>query len=216
MRLRRPRNMSIMNSGFIYLASSSSRRRALLEQLGVNYRLMSVTVDERVQPGEDAARHVQRLAVAKVEAAIRALDTRTFPPVLAADTSVAVDGVILGKPVDREAGLAMLAQLSGRSHQVLSAVALRLPAGLRQALSVSRVTFRAIAPAEARAYWDTGEPAGKAGGYAIQGRGALFIERLEGSYSGVMGLPLYETAQLLAQAGLQILSGDSAGQGAGK
>ena len=135
---------------------------------------------------------------------------------LAADTSVAVDGVILGKPVDPEAGLAMLAQLSGRSHQVLSAVALRLPAGLRQALSVSRVTFRAIAPAEARAYWDTGEPAGKAGGYAIQGRGALFIERLEGSYSGVMGLPLYETAQLLAQAGLQILSGDNAGQGAGK
>ena len=209
--------MNIMNSGFIYLASTSPRRRALLEQLGVNYRLMSVVADERVQPGEDAARYVQRLAAAKAETAVRTLGIRPNCPVLAADTAVvAADGTILGKPADRTAGLVMLAQLSGRSHQVLSAVALWSPAGMRQALSASRVTFRPIAPAEARAYWDTGEPAGKAGGYAIQGRGALFIERLEGSYSGVMGLPLFETAQLLAQAGFRILSGDNASEGAGK
>lgn len=208
--------MNIMHSGFIYLASTSPRRRALLEQLGVNYRLMSVVADERVQPGEDATCYVQRLAAAKAETAVRTLGVRPKRPVLAADTAVVADGIILGKPADRTAGLAMLAQLSGRSHQVLSAVALWSPAGMRQALSTSRVTFRPIAPAEARAYWDTGEPAGKAGGYAIQGRGALFIERLEGSYSGVMGLPLFETAQLLAQAGFRILSGDNASEGAGK
>jgi septum formation protein len=110
---------------------------------------------------------------------------------------VVVDAVVYGKPLDRADGLSMLAALSGRTHQVMTAVALATAAGVNQLLSCTDVTMRSISPAEAAAYWETGEPQGKAGGYAIQGRGALFIERISGSYSGVMGLPLYETAQLL-------------------
>ena len=193
----------------IHLASQSPRRAALLRQLGVHFAVMSAAVDETTHPGETPAAYVQRLAAAKVMAAVRVLGREAMGPVLAADTAVAVDGVILGKPADRAAGLAMLARLSGRSHQVLSAVALWHADRLRQALSTSTVTFRALAPREAAAYWESGEPADKAGGYAIQGRGAVFISRLEGSYSGVMGLPLHETAQLLAQAGLQILGSNN-------
>jgi septum formation protein len=118
-------------------------------------------------------------------------------PVLGSDTVVVADGVVYGKPLDRPDGLAMLAALSGRTHQVMTAVALATAGGVAQKLSRTQVTMRGISPAEAAAYWDTGEPQGKAGGYAIQGRGALFIEHISGSYSGVMGLPLYETAQLL-------------------
>jgi septum formation protein len=190
---------------FIYLASQSPRRAELLRQLGIRFQVLELTVDESVHPGEDPAECAQRLARAKAEAALHSLGNHIHEPVLAADTLVAMDRVILGKPADRAEGLAMLARLSGRSHQVLSAVALWGSGAMHVALSVSQVQFRAISHAEAAAYWQTGEPADKAGGYAIQGRGASFIERLEGSYSGVMGLPLFETAALLREAGIRIL-----------
>jgi len=133
----------------------------------------------------------------------------TTLPVLGADTAVVLDGQMLGKPADRAAGLAMLALLSARSHEVLSAVALAVPGGVRSMLSRSQVRFRALSAQECAAYWDSGEPQDKAGGYAIQGRAAVFVEELHGSYSGVMGLPLFETAALLAEAGVSIWAGES-------
>jgi septum formation protein len=190
----------------IYLASASPRRRQLLLQLGVRFEIVAAEVDETTRAGEPAADYVLRLARAKAEtAALHLGDLRAA--VLAADTAVVVEGVILGKPRDRAEGLQMLTRLSGRRHQVLSAVALWTAGSLRTALSTSCVTFRTVSAREGEAYWQSGEPADKAGGYAIQGRGALFIERLEGSYSGVMGLPLYETAQLLQQAGVHLMDG---------
>lgn len=194
-----------MRGDFVYLASRSPRRAELLRQLGVGFRVVSAPVDEAVLADESPQHYVQRLARAKAEAALPAVAGESQAPLLAADTAVVVDDTILGKPQNREHGLAMLARLAGRSHRVLSAVALWTPAGLREALSTSEVRFRAIARAEAEAYWDTGEPADKAGGYAIQGYAAVFIEWLQGSYSGVMGLPLYETAKLLRQAGLEVM-----------
>lgn len=205
-----------MHEQFIYLASQSPRRVELLRQLGLRFQAVKVGVDESVQTGEDPAACARRLAGAKAEAALRILGSGIREPVLAADTLVTVDGAILGKPADRAGGLDMLMRLSGRSHQVLSAIALWRGGAMHTALSMSEVRFRVIAPEEAAHYWQSGEPADKAGGYAIQGRGAQFIERLEGSYSGVMGLPLYETAQLLGQAGFRIWSGDHASEDAGK
>ena len=191
----------------VYLASSSPRRRALLEQIGVRYELVSAPVDESAHPGEAAETFVLRLALAKARAGRVALSGRPDGlgrPVLGADTAVVVDGEILGKPRDREHGLAMLRRLSDRSHWVLSAVAM---VGEHEAtrLSASRVTFRRLTEVECVAYWFTGEPRDKAGAYAIQGRGALFVSHLEGSYSGVMGLPLYETAELLHGTGIEPL-----------
>lgn len=171
----------------------------------MDFEIVRVAVDETPRAGETAEDYVTRLARAKAQAALFKLGGKAVPPILAADTTVTVDGRILGKPRDKNAALLMLAQLSGRSHQVLSAVAVYAAGALHTALSRSQVTFRAISAAEAGAYWDSGEPADKAGSYAIQGRGAMFVERLEGSYSGVVGLPLYETAQLLRAAGLRIL-----------
>ncbi|MGH9351160.1 MAG: Maf family protein [Terriglobia bacterium] len=194
-----------MDPALIYLASQSPRRVELLRQLGVCFEIVNAAVDESVQHGESPDRYVLRVARAKVEAALAVLSGKADRPLLSADTAVTLDGHILGKPRDRADGLAMLARLSGRTHQVLSGLALWTPYGLRQALSTSTVTFRVITPKEAVVYWDSGEPADKAGAYAIQGRGTVFIERLEGSYSGVMGLPLYETAQLLRSAGIEIL-----------
>lgn len=194
-----------MPADFIYLASQSPRRAELLRQLGVGFEVVKASVDESLRSGESAEDYVLRLARNKTNAALITLGKDTAQPVLAADTAVAVEDIILGKPRDRADGLAMLARLSGRRHRVLSAVALWHEGRLHTALSVSHVDFRALASQEAAAYWDTGEPADKAGAYAIQGRGAIFIERLEGSYSGVMGLPLFETAQLLRAAGLRIL-----------
>jgi septum formation protein len=194
-----------MFSVFIHLASQSPRRAELLRQLGVSFEVLTVNVDETVHAGELPADCALRLARAKADAAARTLVGKITQPILAADTLVVVDGMILGKPRDREDALAMLGRLAGRSHQVLSAVALWTPEGVLEALSISEVRFRDIAPAEAEAYWNTGEPADKAGGYAIQGRGAIFITQLAGSYSGVMGLPLFETAKLLRQAGLEVL-----------
>lgn len=189
-----------------YLASASPRRKQLLEQLGLHFEVVVAEVDETPLPGEAPRDYVVRVARLKVEDTTARLRKRRLSrPVLAADTAVVLEGAILGKPRDRAEGLGMLARLSGRRHQVLSAVALLSDGELRTALSESEVRFRAISPEEAAAYWDSGEPQDKAGGYGIQGLGALFVERLEGSYSGVMGLPLFETAALLQKAGVQVL-----------
>jgi len=187
----------------IFLASASPRRRALLEQIGVSYRLLEVDVDESLQPGETPEEYVQRLALEKARAGHTRLAGKARLPVLGADTAVVVGSRIMGKPADREQGIEMLQALSGRSHQVLSAVAV---VNDHQAvrLSNSEVTFCALSGDECRAYWDTGEPSGKAGAYAIQGIAACFITRLKGSYSGVMGLPLFETAALLREFGVEI------------
>lgn len=187
----------------LWLASRSPRRRELLWQIGVPHECLAVELDETPRAAEPPADYVLRLAREKAETAQSRLAGRQALPVLAADTAVVVEGRILGKPAGREQALEMLALLSGRSHQVYSGVAL---AGHETAtrLSVSRVEMRVITRAEALAYWASGEPAGKAGGYAIQGRGAIFIRELHGSYSGVMGLPLYETANLLGAAGIRL------------
>ena len=195
-----------MSTFQIYLASTSPRRRELLDQLGVRYCTRQIEVDETWRAWEVPDAYVLRLALAKAHAGWQARDSHLACPALGADTAVVVEGEVLGKPRDCEHGLAMLERLSGHSHQVLSAIA--LVDGVREVtrLSVSTVTFRAITAAERAAYWKTGEPLGKAGGYAIQGRAAVFIARLEGSFSGVMGLPLYETADALSEFGIDVLS----------
>ncbi|MEJ2686314.1 MAG: Maf family protein [Gammaproteobacteria bacterium] len=189
----------------IYLASASPRRRELLAQIGVPTQRLVVDVDETLAPGETPERYVSRLALDKARAGWRASQRGAHAPVLGADTVVVLDGQVLGKPRDRDDGLAMLSGLSGRSHRVLSGVA--LVQGSREAVtvSVSTVTFRTLSEGERRAYWESGEPSDKAGAYAIQGMGAAFVSYLEGSYSGVMGLPLYETAQLLAGFGYELI-----------
>lgn len=189
----------------IYLASQSPQRAELLDQLGVAYTLLSVEVDERPEKGEAADDYVRRLAQAKAEAGWqRVCSGLTVLPVLSADTAVVLDGKILGKPRDREHAMAMLQLLSGRSHRVLTAVCL-MYAQCGQALSESEVCFRSLSELECAAYWATGEPRDKAGAYAIQGKAAQFIQHLQGSYSGVMGLPLFETAELLAAADIPLL-----------
>jgi septum formation protein len=161
-----------------------------------------MTVDEAALPDEAPLAYVTRLAAAKAVAGWERSRDAHQTPVLAADTAVVLDGKILGKPADRLDAEGMLRQLSGRTHEVLTAIALRTANGLQSRISRSEVTFRCIAAAELRAYWETGEPSDKAGAYAIQGRGAIFIADLRGSYSGVMGLPLFETAELLRGAGV--------------
>jgi septum formation protein len=189
----------------ILLASQSPRRAELLRQIQVAFEIVSTEVDESVRPSEVAHAYVQRLAVEKSLAGCDAADGRPAAVVLGADTVVVVDGQILGKPIDRAHGLAQLALLSGRAHEVMTAVALHgrdfganVSYGVR--LCRSRVWFRALSSQQIEAYWATGECADKAGSYAIQGIAAQFVARLEGSYSGVMGLPLFETAQLLQGA----------------
>ncbi len=189
-------------SAFIYLASASPRRRELLRQIGVVYRLLRIEIDETPLAGESPDDYVVRLALAKAQAGCAALGRRQPAPVLGADTAVVVDDAILGKPRDREEGLAMLARLSGREHQVLSAVALATPTRNAVKVQESGVRFRRLTLAECAAYWDSGEPRDKAGSYGIQGQAAAFIADLRGSYSGVMGLPLFETAELLREFGL--------------
>ena len=188
---------------YIYLASRSPRRRTLLKQLGLPFRVVDVQVDEHRDGREPPRAYVRRLALQKARAGLCATQASDEYPVIAADTSVVIDDEILGKPEDSDQALAMLARLSGRCHQVYTAVA--LAGGIEiAALSVSRVEFRPLNEAEQRAYVRSEEPFGKAGGYAVQGFAASFISRIEGSYSGIMGLPLYETAQLLKQAGIDI------------
>jgi septum formation protein len=188
----------------IYLASRSPRRSELLSQIGVIHETVIAEVDETPRPNEAPAEYVLRLALEKAEAGRSATTGAPALPVLAADTAVVVEDEILGKPADRDQALEMMAQLSGRSHKVLTGVALAAER-MDSRLSVSRVTFRSVSTAEAGAYWQSGEPCDKAGGYGIQGLGALFISHLEGSFSGVMGLPLFETAELLQGAGIKLL-----------
>ena len=181
----------------VYLASASPRRRELLGQLGVGFDALPVDVDETPHPGEAPPDVVQRLALAKARAAW--LKSDRSRAVLGADTVVVVDGHMLGKPAHREAAARMLASLSGRVHEVCTGVALVEGAQEAVCLSMSKVVFKRLTNDEIQRYLDSGEPIGKAGGYAIQGRGAMFVADLQGSYSGVVGLPLYETATLLAQ-----------------
>ncbi|WP_454724056.1 MULTISPECIES: Maf family protein [Cupriavidus] len=196
---------------FLYLASQSPRRRELLTQLGVAYELLLAGDDEdaealeTVLPGESPDDYVQRVCALKAEAALRRREQRALPdaPILTSDTTVCLDGEILGKPAGDADAARMLAALSGRTHRVLTAVTVASTLGLRHALSVSDVTFRAMSEAEIAAYVASGEPAGKAGAYGIQGRAAEFVARIAGSYSGIMGLPLFETAALLRQARLR-------------
>lgn len=186
----------------LWLASRSPRRRELLHQIGVEFSQVDVAVDESVNDAEAPDAYVCRLAVAKAEAGYRRVGGGS---VLGADTAVVLGDEVLGKPRDRDHALAMLASLAGREHRVLSAVALASAAGTTLRLSATKVRFRALGPGEAARYWVTGEAADKAGGYAIQGRAAVFVEAIEGSYSGVVGLPLKETWELLCGAGIHVL-----------
>ncbi|HTN94657.1 MAG TPA: Maf family protein [Gallionella sp.] len=195
----------------IYLASQSPRRRELLKQIGVSFEMLlmradprrNTAVDETPHTDEQPENYVRRVAQAKAEAGYSALRFRNLPPapVLAADTAVVLEGKIFGKPGGAEQAAAMLHQLSGREHQVLSAVAIALDEHVEVALSVSTVRFAELSEERIRRYLHTREYSDKAGGYAIQGHAAAFIEHLSGSYSGVMGLPLFETVQLLQRFG---------------
>lgn len=181
--------------GELILASASPRRRELLTQLGIPFSVQATDTDERVLPGEIPETYVRRMALDKAGAGQQtALRTAC---ILGADTAVVCGDRILGKPRDREDAVQMLQMLSGQTHRVLSGVALTDGVQVREALSITEVTFSVISPAASIAYWDTGEPCDKAGAYAIQGRGAVFVTHINGSYSGVVGLPLFETAELL-------------------
>jgi septum formation protein len=191
-----------MKKDFVYLASASPRRSELLRQIGVRFEVRPAALAEHHTPGEAPDAYVLRLASAKAAAVWGALAADERAPVLAADTAVVLDGEVLGKPADRLEAAQMLERLSGRSHRVLTAVALRGEGGTESLLSDSEVRFRATTAAERLAYSQTDEPLDKAGGYGIQGRAAVFVEYLRGSYSGVVGLPLFETAALLARCGV--------------
>ena len=185
----------------LHLASSSPRRAQILRSLGIAFSAAGTDVEELQHAGEAADALVLRLATEKAAWARRHCGL----PVLAADTAVVLDGAVFGKPRDRAEALDMLARLSGRSHEVMTGVALHWADGQRTALSVSEVRFREIRPDEALAYWHSGEPQDKAGAYAIQGRGGVFVAALRGSYSGVVGLPVFETAALLADASIDVI-----------
>ncbi|OIN93670.1 MAG: septum formation inhibitor Maf [Comamonadaceae bacterium CG1_02_60_18] len=197
---------------FIYLASQSPRRAQLLEQLGVAYELLLPDANEdtealeTVLPREAPLAYVQRVTQLKLDAALQRRKQRGLPnaPVLCSDTTVALGRQILGKPVDAADAVRMLTALSGQTHRVLTAVTLGTANKRRSAVSVSRVTFAPLSAAQIQAYVATGEPMGKAGAYAVQGRAGAHIARLSGSYTGIMGLPLFETAQLLRVNGLKI------------
>ena len=179
----------------LYLASRSPRRARFLEQLGLRFEILTADVPEQPLPGQSPRDYALATAVAKAEAAARLAPLPL--PVLGADTDVSIDGEILGKPRDRADALAMLERLSRRSHEVCSAVAVIAGGRRATAVTVTRVSFGAITAAQAAAYWESGEPADKAGAYAIQGYAARWVQSIEGSYSGVVGLPLYETCELL-------------------
>ncbi|MEJ5988988.1 Maf family protein [Ramlibacter sp. PS3R-8] len=199
-------------SDFVYLASQSPRRRQLLEQLGVRHELLlpdsgeDSEALEEVQPGEAPATYVQRVTGLKLEAALARLRRRGLPPapVLCSDTTVAMGRAIFGKPVDAADAARMLGELAGRTHRVLTAVAVQAGRQRVQALSDSRVTFAPMTQAQIVAYVAGGEPMGKAGAYAVQGRAAAHISRIAGSYTGIMGLPLHETARLLREVGVAV------------
>ncbi|TDO12535.1 MULTISPECIES: Maf family protein [Halomonas] len=185
------------------LASASPRRRELLATIGVAVEVRPVNIDETPRADEAAHDYVVRLAWEK---ALAGAPFSTLP-ILGADTAVVCDGAILGKPAGAEQAASMLRGLAGRAHEVLTGVAVSGPAGLLTACVATRVYLRAISETELAAYWATGEPADKAGGYAIQGLAAVFVERIEGSHSAVVGLPLFETANLLSQQGVLLWNG---------
>jgi septum formation protein len=191
---------------FVYLASASPRRRELLAQIGVRWVLLPTDVDEASLPGEAPAGYVDRLALAKARDAFARMPPGRPAPVVAADTAVVIGGQLLGKPAGEADCARMLRLLSGAVHEVFSAVAVLSAQGESCALSRTEVEFRDIAADEIAAYWRSGEPADKAGAYGIQGLGAVFVRAIRGSYSGVMGLPLFETAALLAGHGLAPLA----------
>jgi len=196
---------------FIYLASQSPRRRQLLEQLGVRHELLLPDAHEdaegieEVLPKEAPATYVQRVTQLKLDMAVQRMKRRGLPaaPILCSDTTVALGRKIYGKPADAQDAVRMLAELAGRTHRVLTAVAVGGARKRAQALSISRVTFAPLNRRQIEAYVATGEPLGKAGAYAVQGRAATFISHISGSYSGIMGLPVYETAQLLRSFGFK-------------
>ena len=188
------------DASLVYLASASPRRRELLEQIGVLVQVVRCSVDEQVRVGESAPAYVQRVTRDKVLAGVAVAPRGAV--VLAADTAVVVGDRILGKPADRDEALGMLRLLSAREHEVMTAVAVARGAEVRLELVTTRVRFRSLSDAEMDAYWASGEPADKAGGYGIQGLGAIFVAHLSGSYSAVVGLPLMETANLLAGFGI--------------
>lgn len=185
----------------LILASASPRRKELLDQIQVTYRIYPVDLDETPLPDETPLDYVQRLAAEKSAACLAQLNTGT--PVLAADTAVVLGAVIMGKPRDRADALSMLTQLSGKTHRVYSAISLR-GREHHQAVSITEVTFRHLTAQEMLAYWHGGEPVDKAGAYAIQGMGGVFVESIKGSFSGVVGLPLFETAELLSRQGIEL------------
>ena len=206
------------DSKFVYLASQSPRRRQLLEQLGVRYELLlpDDTEDaealEVVLPNEAPRAYVQRVTLLKLEAALARMKRRGLPfaPVLCSDTTVALGKTILGKPDDAKHAAHILGVLSGQTHRVLTSVAMGTlskagkPLKTEQGLSVSNVRFAPLTRAQIQTYVATGEPMGKAGAYAVQGRAAAYIEHISGSYSGIMGLPMFETAQLLRAFGFKV------------
>ena len=199
----------------VYLASKSPRRQELLRQLGVEFDELLLReapgrrrdIVEAPRKGEPPQEYVKRIARLKASVGWHRMQRRGLAPkpVLGADTEVVLDGAALGKPADAAAAVAMLAAMSDRTHEVITAVAIRWQTQIAQAVSTSRVTFRAMARDEIERYVATGEPFDKAGGYAIQGKAAAFVQHLEGSYSGVMGLPLFEMAEILARIGFPVL-----------
>jgi septum formation protein len=203
---------------FVYLASQSPRRRQLLEQLGVRYELLLADDSEDaealevVRPNEAPRAYVQRVTLLKLQAALSRLQRRGLPvaPVLCSDTTVALGQSILGKPDDAKHAARMLGVLSGQTHRVLTSVAIGTvsatgkPLKTEQALSLSSVRFAPMTRTQIQNYVASGEPMGKAGAYAVQGRAAAYIERISGSYSGIMGLPMFETAQLLREFGFKV------------
>lgn len=191
------------NSITVYLASASPRRQQLLHQVGISHQVIRPDIDESVRQDESPEAFVSRMALEKARAGLVRIQAEGFiaAPVLAADTCIVLDGEIIGKARDRSDGLRILQRLAGRSHQVLTGVALVAGDDVQQALSRSVVVFGSLSANEIEAYWDSGEPSDKAGAYAIQGKAAAFIERIEGSYSGIVGLPLFEVVNMIKKTG---------------
>jgi septum formation protein len=187
----------------LILASASPRRKELLDQINVRYQVYPINIDETPLHNEIPMAYVQRLAAEKSAACVAQLKTQL--PVLAADTSVVLGDLIMGKPKDQEDAVQMLTLLSGKTHQVYSAISLR-GREHSQAVSITAVKFRSLSKQEILDYWRTGEPLDKAGSYAIQGIGGVFVESIVGSFSGVVGLPLFETAELLSKQGIEFLN----------
>ncbi len=199
------KNLRIIDFRMIYLASQSPRRAELLQQIGVPFSALPADIDETPLPGEQPVDYVVRMARCKAETVWQQLDaTHSIPaPVLAADTTVVVDQQILGKPQNRDDGIRMLLQLSGRSHSVFTGIAICQANNIIETVCETQVEFKAVDEKLAARYWDTGEPADKAGGYGIQGYGAVLVRRIAGCYSNVVGLPLAETARLLQTCGTE-------------